>query len=636
MNMLKFTRPIFAMMLMAIATLSLSAQGVFYTEDFDGAIPSDWTNVEVVGNGMAFSTWVWTDAAPTGPFGIDALASSTAANGFVLFDSDSNCNHPGGQDAWLISPEFDCSDKDVVFLKIETFYRSFNDRPAIMVGTDLNDLESWTEFEVFPNVQANQWGDLSNNGSTNPQIVNINLTDAMANEPSVYFAIRFHSSSETINGGDLTGCGYSWMVDDISLSDEDPRPPHDMRVNPFFAVAQNLFVPLDQVEPVHFLADIENIGSQDQTNVNLNVDVVDEGSTSVYSADLSYGTIETDSLAENQLVPGAGFLPTETGVYTATYTVSADSTDENMDNNTRSFAFAVTDTLFGKENGSIGGIYPAASNWDAGENRSWAFGNYYYVKEANGNYFRYVSFAIQGTNNNAGDLLSIKVYEWTDDNIDGQADPDERDDIMTTLYTIQGDEDPTQLITLPLLDLATQEQAALSDDTEYLVVVEYIAEGETEVRIGGSDAVDYTAMIFNTAENFEPRYALVLGVNGDLESEPYSTLGFGQDLVPAVRVSVGGPFTNDVSEALPANNLTRVFPNPAVADVTLDLEFTRPMDEVQVQMVDINGKVLGVRTLQGVQQTQLTYDVSSLAAGIYYFQITSDAGTRVETFMVQH
>ncbi len=626
--------PILTAILFTVLSFSpLSAQ-VFFEEDFDGGIPATWTLEEQISSGGPFSTWLFTTEGPTGPFLVDPLASTTAANGWAMFDSDSDCNHPAGQDAWLISPVLDCSGKSTVFIQFETFFRSFNDQPFVMVGTDLGDLSSWTGFEVFPGVQANQYGDLTNNGATNPQVIALDLSSAAANQPAVYIAFRFLSTSETANGGNLTGCGYSWQIDDVVLTEENLIPAHDMQVNNnFFAVAPNLIWPLEMVEPFGFLADISNQGSEAQTGVSLNISVEGPDGSIVFTEDLAYGEIIPDSVAEN--VPFVGtFEPTEPGVYIGTYTVSADSTDLNPDNNSQTFQFLVSDTLFAKENGVETITGPAASNWDAGEAWSWAYGNYFYVPAAGNNIFKHVFFAIDTEASQQGETVTVNVYKWTDTNADEQADPAERTLVAQMLYPIEGDESGGDLIALPVTTLLG-DPVALEDDTHYLVMVEYATDVEgTTIAMGVASSVDYGAMIFRSGLDGAPRYGSFLGINTPLEEEPYSSLGFGTDLVPAVSISFGEP--NSVREEILLDADLAVFPNPANSQITLDMNFTETMKDVTIQLFDINGKLIESRRMNNIEKQQAEFNVQSLTPGAYLFKVTTGKGTRAVRFTVQH
>lgn len=57
----------------------------FYTQDFAGGLPAGWTTGIIAGPG----TWHHTTVASTSSFRLAALASTTAANGWMIFDSDS-------------------------------------------------------------------------------------------------------------------------------------------------------------------------------------------------------------------------------------------------------------------------------------------------------------------------------------------------------------------------------------------------------------------------------------------------------------------------------------------------------------------------------------------------------------------
>ncbi|MDD2345354.1 MAG: hypothetical protein PHY85_04335, partial [Bacteroidales bacterium] len=53
------------------------------------------------------------------------IASTTAANGFALFDSDFLCS--GNQNAYLSSFSFGCSAYPNVHIQFETFYRRYHE-----------------------------------------------------------------------------------------------------------------------------------------------------------------------------------------------------------------------------------------------------------------------------------------------------------------------------------------------------------------------------------------------------------------------------------------------------------------------------------------------------------------------------
>jgi hypothetical protein len=175
---------------------------------------------------------------------------------------------------------------------------------------------------------------------------------------------------------------------------------------------------------------------------------------------------------------------------------------------------------------------------------------------------------------------------------------------------------------------------ALEDDTHYLVMVEFSTDVEgTTIAMGVASSLDYGAMIFRSGLDGAPRYGSFLGINTTLDEEPFSSLGFGTDLVPAVSISFGEP--NSVREEILLDADLAVFPNPANSQVALDMNFNETMEDVTIQLFDINGKLIESRRLNNIEQQQVEFNVQSLTPGAYLFKVTTEKGTRAERFNVQ-
>ena len=627
----------FGVLLSALLGLAIStqAQTAFWTEDFSGGgVPAGWSNIDESGQDVIFE-WCddpQNDGGATCPSWFDdalngqsPFASATATNGFLSCDSDEAGNLAANHIAQLTTAAIDCSGQAEVWIKFESHIGVYtvgaNTGALIKVSTDgLN----WDTYVPYPGLTTSvRW-------SANPEYPILDISASAAGQATVYIQWEWTGNWE-----------YQWSIDDIALYDSDPSlifiPPHDMRVNDnWFAVAPNLHWPLSMVETFGFLADVENVGSLDQTNVVLNVTIEDELSNVVYTEDLSYGTLGADSLAENVPFAAAGFTPTATGAYFGTYSISADSADVNPGNNFVEFAFNVTDTLFSKDDG-VGFITrPADDSWQVDEPWSWAYGNYFYVPQAGDNdYFSYVSFTLDVIANPelAGENVTVRIYTWTDDNADELADPGERTEIGTMIYTLDGTEAGDEYIFLPVTTLLG-DPVPLTDDTEYLVMVEFQTDivGKT-VEMGMASDVDYGAMLYRSQLDGAARYGSFLGVLGNLDEEPYSSLGFGYDFVPTVSISY--TTIDNIRERLQLNGDVSVFPNPANNEVTLDMTFNETAKDVTVQLFDLTGKMLETRKLQDVKQQQASFNVQNLPAGTYVFKVTTEQGTRSERFNVQ-
>ena len=489
----------------------------FFSEDFNGGLPSTWKSIKIQGNTAPSASWIWTRTGPQGDFAIQPLNSTTASNGWMIFDSDLNCRL-AAQEVWLMSPRLSGVGKDVVFLNFQTFYRTFNDVVTIEVSRDSM---NWTSIEIFPGLAASDFG-----GDNNPEIVNINLSDVAAGAERFWFAFRFLSDATTNNGGQDFGCGYSWQVDDVALSSTDTRAPNNLAIiNNSFGIAPNLFTPASQVEPFGFIADIENIGSADQVEVNLNLSIQNSiTDANVFAEDVAIELLERDSSTSvifmNQFSPEP-----EQGIYFGTYSLTLSGNDADTTDNISEFAFAVSDTIFSKFIDITGGLAPAANN-------SYAYGNCFYVPKGEGFFGRYVTFAVSNADELADRSITILTYKWDGDlNGDLTATPNEygNQPIAFNGYTFTGDE--TGFITVPMsLD---EVGIPLENDAYYFVVIQYETSDQQVMFTSTSDEFDYTNMfLWSAFVNNSPRYASVLDVGN---TGDYDLIGFGLDVVPAVK-----------------------------------------------------------------------------------------------------
>ncbi|MCO6480757.1 MAG: hypothetical protein J5I94_29215, partial [Phaeodactylibacter sp.] len=207
-----------AFLCFAVSPIALIAQEVFFEEDF-GEGAQNWSVIQIVGNGASSGFWRTTTTGPAGVFALNPLNSTTAANGWVQFDSDLNCN-PQGQDSWLVSPYIPTEGRTSIILSFETYYRTYNDRPQIRVGEAFTDYFTWDTYEIFPGLAVNDFGgETEGDPSLNPQYIQIDISPSVIGLDSFRFAFQFLSDATTFNGGTQGyGCAYSWQVDDVKLA----------------------------------------------------------------------------------------------------------------------------------------------------------------------------------------------------------------------------------------------------------------------------------------------------------------------------------------------------------------------------------------------------------------------------------
>ena len=112
---------------------------------------------------------------------------------------------------------------------------------------------------------------------------------------------------------------------------------------------------------------------------------------------------------------------------------------------------------------------------------------------------------------------------------------------------------------------------------------------------------------------------VVLTVN-DMDSNGNTKIDGGANF-PACNVSSS-------NESINSLDFVTTYPNPANTNIT----FSGLEDVNTIQIVNVNGKVVGNRNLSG-NSAQITFDVSNLAAGIYVAKLTNATATGAVTFV---
>lgn len=623
---MQFKRYIIAVLGLVLAGFGAQAQD-FFMEDFGGGIPASWSNIKVAGNNAANASWIYTTTGPSGPVPTADLASSTAANGWAIFDSDANCS--GNQNVWLITPVIDASDKAAVWLKFETFYRSYYDIAQVRVGTNLNDLNSWATYEIFPGIEPTDYGGTAlGDPLLNPQTIQVDLSASAAGVAAVYVAFQFFADASIAPNAGLAGCAYNWQIDDVVLTETDPRPANQMQVNSFAAVAPNAVTPASQVEPIGFIADIANFGSAPNPATTLSMTITNSAGATVFTDELVFGLIGPDSTAENRFFANEFTPPAVPELYTATYALDYDGieTDAVPGNNTLEFTFVVSDTLFSKDLGATRSVAPAADD-------SYTYGNTYYINSATDEdgeplFAQHISFGVANASQIAGRSVTILLLEWPADlNDNFTADQDEYTIVGFNSYTFTGTEG-NNLITVPAND---GDLVPLNAGSNYIAAIQYETDDDQAMFLLGSEEFDYAAMTFYTDSLDRIRYSAALDVGNE---GSLGMLGFGQDIVPVVRLSIA-PFTTSTSEVTLPEGAVKAFPNPADAFVNVDFNLEDAANGT-LTVFNTQGQVVYNRSLANVTNDRIKLETNELPAGTYLIRVSTEQGVRNMKVTVQH
>ena len=161
-----------------LSSVVASAPAPFWFNEFDNS--AEWTTYDALNGGL--QDWVIGTAGPTGSFSspMGAIASTTTANGFAMFDSDAlGTSATNTQDATITyNGTVDCSAYSYVNINFESSHRKFQDSVFVEISND-----AWVTFERFE-VHASQ---VSNESSTNPEFISVNISNVAGNQVSVSF-----------------------------------------------------------------------------------------------------------------------------------------------------------------------------------------------------------------------------------------------------------------------------------------------------------------------------------------------------------------------------------------------------------------------------------------------------------------
>lgn len=275
-----------------------------------GVLPTGWSanSMPTAGGG----SWKWMNTASTSTYTMGAMTSSSAADGWMIFDSDSLGAATGGAPSgYLQSPLINCSTQPSVRLNFQNYFRSYYDSCSIWVSTNPSfPSGSYAVYPVFYNntLPTNEY-------SPNPTDVHVNISGMAASQPAVYIRFVYYG---------YTGGSYSWMIDDITLSSMDP-------VDGALDKASALYWPgsstgwaaygvkpskmQDTVYPVAFAS---NYGSTPFLSTTVNAKIF-QGATSVYDQNkvVVLPVDAMDSVADfTNVGTPAGYYSTTIGGYT--------------------------------------------------------------------------------------------------------------------------------------------------------------------------------------------------------------------------------------------------------------------------------------------------------------------------------
>lgn len=534
-------------------------------QGYDFSTPSNW--VASMTSGSSNGWWINTDPAGIPVAALSPFASATAANGYAFINSDSAGNAATQNADITMATPIDLTSYTAVSLEFYHSYRTYQDLRTVQVSNDGG--TTWTDFPIT---------DGSESSMNVAETKSINISSVAGGQSSVL--VRFHYEGTW---------GWYWAVDDVAFRVTDPN---DLQfgtaiygsLGSWGATLPYGQVPADQIQPVDLAATVNNIGSADQTNAIVTVNIAGSGDS--FTGTSATGFTSVVGASGDTLAVTTQFTPSTTlGTRTIDYAVSSDFTDDNPGDNAGQASFDVTEFVYARDMGTAtGGSFNSGNAYEVG--------NIYDVVTTDTLFSMQVtlSTSTEGTPVIYGKLYSIDATTGDFVYVD-----------QTTEYNVDVVNDPGTELTLPFIS-----RPILTAGEPYLLVVgAYGDAGAT------NDLVTATAGMSEAQTTFY--------YDGTDATWYYTTS------TPMVRMNFDAT-TNTVGVEENAKNigLEQNMPNPANETTLINYSVENTAD-VNFEVVDMTGKVV-YTSFEGTR-TPGTYTIklntAELANGMYFYSISN-------------
>lgn len=552
--------------------------------------------------------------APTGPYAIAGINSPTAEDGLLMLDSDAAGAALGPlENCWaeLVTP-FTTVGTPSVALSFYNYFRTYqvDDEYCLLEvsrdGVTWPDVATTAEADGFVtydeaegSVQA-RWDlfqlDGGGSATANPELKLVNISDVAGDQETVYLRFRWVGS-----------WGYAWMVDDLEAVE---IPAYDITVANYASYTDEAFTNLYEY----------GVWSQDQLPDTLfyGCEVLNFGdslATNVYgSLEINGETFEgpaLDSLASSAV--DTVFVPYATdaavGNYDLLLTLNMDSTEVNLDNNTSSASYAVSEFQWGRDNGTIVGLNAADGSED------------------------YIEMPLyQVLENTTIYGVDVAIMEGTEafSEVRGFLVDASDDNALTAQY---GGEvafsDPVQLVPSNFNATDTEEI------TWYTFAFEEPYEAlEGELLGAAFENFGGAPVLVGRAQPVPAQTVFVYGPYG--EGEVYDW--YYQTSTPMVRLNLNPDAVTTTGDLAVSGNMEMfpAYPNPAADNTTIRYTLNQA-SEVTFELRDVMGKLVEMRDLgtQPSGQNNLVVNTSVLSAGSYTATLTVDGARNTQKLMVK-
>ena len=569
---------------------NLRQSAPFWSEDFQSGIPTSWTN----------STAPWVYRGPGTPPGTGVgsqgaydqnstpIASPTANNGFIIFDSDYYDNN-GVQGAFgtgmypcphvgdLRTDMIDMSSYSDVTLKMNSYYRTF-------AG------QAFVDFYVNGNFNSRVQvhSDIATNDATfTDQVALVRVPFSVAGNSNVQLSFVFEGTTNVING--FSGY-YFWMIDDLELMETPSFLLETVDANHGgwevgYATTTGFgidytFKPLTQsaANPYMFELKVANAGAKNLNGIKMNVSVNNAIGSQVFSS--SSDTTTLDILDTATYLANQTYDPATIGVYDISYWATSDSV---LSSDTIQMQAVITDSVYGRDYGSPDGDWRVAR--DCGGLQLLNIFDIYNNEQVSSASAHIADYSRPGT----------PVY--------------------AVLYEVDTTQSPWAFIQLAQTDDYILQAQDIDNWINLAFKPAYsIFPGPHAIAVGGY-AHPLDTFGVSTSGDAEVLMSRIQDNGCNLGTQAFGYWYYISN-TPMIRMNFGSTWPSTVS--LEKYKNLRIFPNPA--QNSLNIELLDPIsEEIVLEIFDIAGKLVLNERIENCQIK--TIDVSHMDKGNYMLSL---------------
>ncbi|MGB0177897.1 MAG: hypothetical protein ACPF9D_12080, partial [Owenweeksia sp.] len=361
------------------------------------------------------------------PLGWGPLPSPTASNGFAIFDfynriPDVNGFATSPAQGLLTSPAININKTDVFLSFYQMIFHCCNLDLEVFVEVSTDGGVTWPAANRFKTNITDRNDRHWNLGFG--YYFEFDLSSILTNGGSNNVKLRFNWTSTTPDANGQYSNHYFWMIDDIKISDL-PRhkmkftasggaPAHDIIFDGDGSKTKTGIFTVDETVPITFDSNIYNFGADDQTGVDLKVDIYDASGASAGSVQSNNSStlVKGDTL-DFSVLTTSSWTPPAKGTYSFVYSAISDSVPSSLNSESvrDTFVMQQTDSLTSIDFGTFGNSVGTA---ELGNDGSGMAVRYHFGKADNQGMVEFTDLIIDySTATVAGGDIQIEIYDST-------------------------------------------------------------------------------------------------------------------------------------------------------------------------------------------------------------------------------